>query len=104
MDEDEREDIREDEEEVAEEATPETNEEETEQRTDDYDGLVRRLDEIADMVRDRFDAIERAIDALGVSTVEAGADGTVADVADVAGEAAAEVIDELLGIDGLDLL
>lgn len=101
MDEDEREDIRDDEEEVADEATPETNEEATEQRTDDYDGLARRLDEIADMVRDRFDAIERAIDALGVSTVEAGVDGTVADAA---GEAAAEVIDELLGIDGLDLL
>ena len=101
MDEDEREDIRDDEEEVADEATSETNEESVEQRTDDYDGLVRRLDEIADMVRDRFDAIERAIDALGVSTVEAGADGTVADAA---GEAAAEVIDELLGIDGLDLL
>ena len=101
MDEDEREDIRDDEEEVAEEATPETDEEATEQRTDDYDGLARRLDEIADMVCDRFDALERAIDALGVSTVEAGADGTVADVA---GEAAAEVIDELLGIDGLDLL
>ena len=101
MDEDEREDIRDDEEEVADEATPETNEEAVEQRTDDYDGLVRRLDEIADMVRDRFDVIERAIDALGVSTVEAGADGTVADAA---GEAAAEVIDELLGIDGLDLL
>lgn len=101
MDEDEREDIREDEEEVAEEATPETEEEATEQRTDDYDGLVRRLDEIADMVRERFDSIERAIDALGVSTVEAGADGTVADVA---GEAAAEAIDELLGIDSLDLL
>lgn len=101
MDEDEREDIREDEEEVADEATPETNEEAVEQRTDDYDGLVRRLDEIADMVRDRFDALERAIDALGVSTVESGADGTVADAA---GEAAVEVIDELLGIDGLDLL
>lgn len=99
--EDEREEIREDEEEVADEATPETDEEATEQRIDDYDGIVRRLDEIADMVRDRFDAIERAIDALGVSTVESGADGTAADVA---GEAAAEVIDELLGIDGLDLL
>jgi hypothetical protein len=99
--EDEREEIRDDEEEVADEATPETDEEATEQRTDDYDGLVRRLDEIADMVRDRFDAIERAIDALGVSTVESGADGTVADAA---GEAAADVIDELLGIDGLDLL
>lgn len=101
MDEDEREEIRDDEEEVADEATPETDEDATEQRTDDYDGLVRRLDEIADMVRDRFDSIERAIDALGVSTVEAGADGTVADVA---GEAAEEIIDELLGIDGLDLL
>jgi hypothetical protein len=99
--EDEREEIRDEEEEVAEEATPETDEEATEQRTDDYDGLARRLDEIADMVRDRFDALERAIDALGVSTVEAGADGTVADVA---GEAAAEAIDELLGIDSLDLL
>ena len=99
--EDEREDIREDEAEVADEATPETDEEATEQRTDDYDGLVRRLDEIADMVRDRFDVLERAIDALGVSTVEAGADGTEADVA---GAAAEEIIDELLGIDGLDLL
>lgn len=99
--EDEREEIRDDEEEVADEATPETDEEATEQRTDDYDGLVRRLDEIADMVRDRFDAIERAIDALGVSTVESGADGNVADVAS---EAAEQVIDELLGIDGLDLL
>lgn len=99
--EDEREEIRDDEEEVADEATPETDEEVAEQRTDDYDGLVRRLDEIADMVRDRFDAIERAIEALGVSTVESGADGTVADVA---GEAAEEIIDELLGIDGLDLL
>lgn len=102
MDEDEREDIREDEEEVADEATPETNEEAVEQRTDDYDGLARRLDEIADMVRDRFDALERAIDALGVSTVESGIDGE--DVADAAGEAAAEIIDELLGIDSLDLL
>ena len=99
--EDEREEIRDDEEEVAEEATPETDEEAVEQRTDDYDGLARRLDEIADMVRDRFDALERAVDALGVSTVEAGADGTGADVA---GEAAAEAIDELLGIDSLDLL
>lgn len=101
MGKDKREDIREDEEEVVEEATPETDEEATEQRTDDYDGLVRRLDETADMVRDRLDAIERAIEALGVSTVESGADGTVADVA---GEAAEEIIDELLGIDGLDLL
>lgn len=101
MDEDEREDIREDEEEVADEATPETDEEAEEQRTDDYEGLARRIDDLHDMVRDRFDAIERAIDALGVSTVEAGADGNVADAA---GEAAAEVIDELLGIDGLDLL
>lgn len=101
MDEDEREDIREDEEEVADEATPETNEEAEEQRTDDYEGLARRIDDLTDMVRDRFDAIDRAIDALGVSTVEAGADGNVADAA---GEAAAEVIDELLGIDSLDLL
>lgn len=101
MDEDERENIREDEEEVADEATPETNEEAEEQRTDDYDGLARRLDDLTDMVRVRFDAIENAIEALGVSTVEAGTDGTVATAA---GEAAAEVIDELLGIDGLDLL
>ena len=101
MDEDEREDIREDEEEVADEATPETNEEAEEQRTDDYEGLARRIDDLNDMVRDRLDTIERAIEALGVSTVEAGTDGTVADAA---GEAAAEVIDELLGIDSLDLL
>lgn len=95
-DEDEREEIRDDEE-VAEEATPETDEEATEQRTDDYDGIVRRLDDIADMMRERFDSIDRMLDALGVSAVEG--DATVD-----AGETAAEVIDEILGIDGLDLL
>lgn len=97
MDEDEREEIRDDEEEVAEEATPETDEEATEQRTDDYDGLARRLDDIADMMRERFDSIDRMLDALGVSAVEG--DATID-----AGETAAEVIDEILGIDGLDLL
>lgn len=89
-------------EEVAEEATPETDVEATEQRTDDYDGIVRRLDELATVIADRMDNIERMIEALGVSAVEGELDGDT--VAAAAGEAAAEMVDELLGIDSMDLL
>lgn len=92
-----REDEALDREEVAEDTTPETDTEATEQRTDDYDGLVRRLDDIYDLISSRFDAMQEALDALGVATVE----GT--GIAD-AGEAATQVIDEILGIDSLDLL
>jgi hypothetical protein len=101
MDENENE-ITEEREEVAEEATPETDEEATEQRTDDYDGIVRRIDDLATSVADRLDSIERMIEALGVSAVEGELDGDA--VAAAAGEAAAEVVDELLGIDSMDLL
>lgn len=95
--------IDEDREEVAEDATPETDEEATEQRTDDYDGLARRIDELMDMIRDRFDGVERMLDALGVAAVES--EGNVEpDTPDTIGEAAGEAVDELLGIDALDLL
>lgn len=99
MDEDE---IMENREEVAEEATPDTDEQATEQRTDDYDGIVRRLDDLAALIGNRLDGIERMIEALGVSAVEGELDGDA--VAAAAGEAAAEVVDELLGIDSMDLL
>lgn len=94
--------IAEEREEVAEETTPETDEQATEQRTDDYDGIVRRLDDLAALIGNRLDGIERMIEALGVSAVEGELDGDA--VAAAAGEAAAEVVDELLGIDSMDLL
>ena len=100
-DNDERE-IAEEREEVAEEATPETVEEATEQRTDEYDGIVRRLDDLATLIGNRLDGLERMIEALGVSAVEGELDGDA--VAAAAGEVAAEVVDELLGIDSMDLL
>lgn len=93
------EEIRDDEERVAEEieAEPETTEEAEEQRTDDYDGLARRLDDIANMLAARFDALDTAIGALGVSVVESGV--TITDESD-----AEEAISDVLGIDALDLL
>lgn len=94
--------IMEEREEVAEDTTPETDEEATEQRTDDYDGIVRRIDDLATSITDRLDSIERMIEALGVSAVEGELDGDA--VAAAAGEAAAQVVDELLGIDSMDLL
>lgn len=96
--------IEEDRGEVAEEATPETDVEATEQRTDDYEGLARRLDEIMSAVRDGFDAMRQRFDALGLESVESTAyveEGT--DVDEIA-EDLAEAVDELLGIDALDLL
>lgn len=103
MGDEDREDIQQDREEVAEDATPETDTEATEQRTDDYDGIVRRLDDIERLIDERFDSIRQMLDALGVAAVES--DGIVeSDVQDVAGAAAAAVVDEILGIDSLDLL
>lgn len=96
--------IEEDREEVAEEATPETDTEAVEQREDDYEGLARRLDEIMSAVRDGFDAMRSRFDALGLEAVESAAyveEGT--DVEDIA-EDLAEAVDNLLGIDALDLL
>ena len=100
MDDERTDDITEDREEVAEGVTPETDVQATEQRIDDYDGIVRRLDDIESYLRERLDGMQRALDALGVSVVES--DVTID--ADNIGEAAADVVDELLGIDGLDLL
>lgn len=100
MDDERTDDITEDRDEVAEDATSETDVQATEQRTDDYDGIVRRLDDIESFLRERLDGMQRALDALGVSVVES--DVTID--ADTIGEAAADAIDELLGIDGLDLL
>lgn len=97
MGDEEREDEALDREEVAEDTTPETDTEAVEQRTDDYDGLARRLDDIYELISSRFDAMEGALNALGVATVEG--TGTVD-----AGDAAEQVIDEILGIDSLDLL
>ena len=103
MDDERTDDITEDREEVAEESTPETDVQATEQRTDDYDGIVRRLDDIETLIRQRFDGIQGALDALGVAAVES--DGVIdGDVADTIGKAAAEAVDEILGIDSLDLL
>lgn len=97
MGDEEREDEALDREEVSEDTTSETDTEAVEQRTDDYDGLARRLDDIYDLISSRFDAMQESLDALGVATVEG--TGTVD-----AGDAAEQVIDEILGIDSLDLL
>ena len=103
MGDEDREDIQQDREEVAEGATPETDTEETEQRTDDYDGIARRLDDIMRLIDERFDSVRQMLDALGVAAVES--DGIVeSDVQDIAGAAAAATVDEILGIDSLDLL
>lgn len=101
MDDELTDDITEDREEVADESSPETNEEAVEQRTDDYDGIVRRLDDLESFLRERLDGLQRALDALGVAAVESDTD---LDYVDEAGEAAADLVDAVLGIDSLDLL
>ena len=92
--------IDEDREEVTDEIErdPETADEASEQRTDDYQGLARRLDDLLDMVRARFDRLDEAIGAVQVAAVDSGIDA--ADIAD----AAAEAVDEILTLDALDLL
>lgn len=102
MGDEERDEIAEDREEVAEDTTPETDTEATEQRTDDYDGIFRRLDDMDTMIRDRLDNIQRMLEALGVAAVEA--DTVIDGDVDTIGEKSAEVVDEILGIDSLDLL
>jgi len=101
MDDERTDDITEDREEVEDESTPETNDEAVEQRTDDYDGIVRRLDDIEAFLRERLDGMQRALDALGVAAVEGDAD---IDNVDETGEASADLVDAVLGIDSLDLL
>lgn len=101
MDDERTDDITEDREAVADESSPETNDEAVEQRTDDYDGIVRRLDDMEAFLRERLDGLQRALDALGVAAVESDTD---LDSVDDAGEAAADLVDAVLGIDSLDLL
>ena len=101
MDDERTDDITEGREEVADESTPETNDEAVNQRTDDYDGIVRRLDDIESFLRERLDGMQRALDALGVAAVESDAD---LDNVDDTGEAAADLVDAVLGMDSLDLL
>lgn len=101
MDDERTDDITEDREEVADESSPETNEEAVEQRTDDYDGIVRRIDDLESFLRERLDGLQRALDALGVAAVESDTD---LDYVDEAGEASADLVDAVLGIDSLDLL
>lgn len=97
--------IEEEREDVAEESTPETDEQATEQRTDDYDGLARRIEDLMGEVRKGFEGISKRLEALGLASVEEAGymEGDVPDVEDVA-DAVAEKVDELLGIDALDLL
>lgn len=99
-DEDEREDERED---VAEETTPETDEQQVEQRTDDYDGLVRRLNELTEMVRGLTEDVRRGFDAIGLAAESNGYVDDAIDTNDVA-EDIADAIDELVGLEALDLL
>lgn len=96
------EDVREDRNEVAEEIeeSPETPDEAAEQRTDDYDGLARRLDEVADMVRDGFERMSTMLDALGVTAIESASTDNVEEIVD----AGVDTVGELMGLDALDLL
>lgn len=101
MDEEER--IEEEREEVAEDSSPETNEEAVEQRTDDYDGIVRRLDDLRDMLQAGLEDMRRGFDAMGLAAETAGYVDDTIDAADVA-EDVADAIDELVGLEALDLL
>lgn len=101
--EDEREDVEEEREDVAEDTTPETDEQATEQRTDDYDGLVRRLDELSELVRGLTEDVRRGFDAIGLAAESNGYVDDSIDANDVA-EDIADAIDELVGLEALDLL
>lgn len=101
MDDDER--IEEEREGVAEDSSPETNEEAVEQRTDDYDGIVRRLDDLRDELRAGLEEMRRGFDAMGLAAETAGFVDETIDAADVA-EEVADAIDELVGLEALDLL
>lgn len=98
------------EEKVAEDATPETPTEAVEQRTDDYDGLVRRIDEVLDLIDKVLAAVERVESFTGAfvdggATVREGADDISEDVVEDSGinDIAGEIMDEVVNIDDLDL-
>lgn len=96
--EDEREDVAED----IEDEGGETEEEAAEQRTDDYEGIVRRLDDLASAIADGFGSLGSMISALGVINIESGGFNNI-DASDVA-EEGAEAVAEVLDIEDLDLL
>lgn len=98
------EDIRDEREEVQEEIedNPEPSDEAAEQRTDDYDGLVRRLDEIMDMIRDGFESMRTSLEALGVTQLES-ASVAGSDVEEIV-DAGIDTVGDLMGLDALDLL
>ena len=98
------EDVTEDREEVAEEATEETGTQEVEQRSDDYDGLARRIEELADSVKRGFSLIDSRLEALGLTTTESA--GYVDDniTPEQVAEDMQEAIDTLVGLEALDLL
>lgn len=97
-------------EEVAEDSTPETTEQEVEQREDDYQGLVRRLDDVLERVDKVLEVVER-VEAMSAGFVEAGAtvregvDDISEDVIEDTGinDVIDEVIEEVVDIDDLDL-
>lgn len=97
-------DIRDEREEVQEEieGNPETPDEAAEQRTDDYDGLVRRLDEIMGMMRDGFESMRTSLEALGVTQLES-ASVAGSDVEEIV-DAGIDTVGDLMGLDALDLL
>lgn len=96
---DERDDVL-TEEEVAEEASPETSEEAEEQQEDDYQGLVRRFDELDRMVSQILDGIARVESGMGVF-VESGA--VVSEAPEAVEAAVEEVLEDFVDIDELDL-
>ena len=104
MDEEEREDVTEDREEVAEEATEETGTQEVEQRTDDYDGLVRRIEDLADSVKRGFSLIDSRLEALGLTATESVGYVDESIKPEQVAEDMQEAIDKLVGLDALDLL
>ena len=101
---DEREDVEQDREEVAEEATAETPTQQTEQRTDDYDGLVRRLDELETSIEQGFNLISSRLEALGLTATSAAGFVDEGISAQSVAEDMKEAIDNLVGLEALDLL
>ena len=103
-DEEEREDVAEDREEVAEEATTETATQAEEQRTDDYDGLARRIENLADSVKRGFSLIDSRLEALGLTTTESAGYVDESITPEQVADDMQEAIDTLVGLEALDLL
>ena len=99
--------IEEDREEVQDEIEDqggETADEAAEQRTDDYEGLSRKLDDLLDMVKGGFAALDEKVGALGVVTIEDGGAFNSGEIAEEVADAAEDAIAEILDIEDLDLL